>query len=42
MQWQIGMDGQGAPHRSKLGGGSWLPEEIYLGNGDKLSLKMYL
>jgi len=37
---QIGMDGQGAPHRPKLGGGSWLRESVYLGHRDELELKM--
>jgi len=36
MQGQIGMDGQGVPHRLKLGGGSWLREAVYLGHGDEL------
>jgi len=40
MQGQIGMDGQGAPHRPKLGVvlRSWLRETVYLGHGDELSL----
>jgi len=39
MQGQIGMDGQGAPYRPTLGGGSWLREAVYLGHGGELSLK---
>jgi len=40
MQGQIGMDGQVVPHRPTLGGGSWLREAVYLGNGDELSLSL--
>jgi len=40
MQGQTSMDGQGAPHRPKLGGGSWLQEAVYFGHGDELGLSL--
>jgi len=31
------MDGQGAPHKPKLRGVSWLREAVNLGHGDELA-----